>query len=233
MVTRIRKSQSDLARFERETAWKEMAKQVAHEIKNPLTPMKLSIQQLTTAYKDKSPKFDAIFERVTSTIISQVETLRNIASEFSNFARMPLLNIEKLNLITSIKEALNLFETEKQKIDFIYFNNVVNINADNDQLKRTIINIVRNSIQAGAGKIIIEVIAEDEICKLFINDDGKGIDPGILHRIFDQNFTTKNMGMGLGLSMSKKFIDNIGGKITVEKTSSDGTTFLIVLPVIE
>lgn len=233
MVTRIRKSQSDLARFERETAWKEMAKQVAHEIKNPLTPMKLSIQQLTAAYKDKSPKFDAIFERVTSTIISQVETLRNIASEFSNFARMPLLNIEKLNLITSVKETLNLFETEKQKIEFIYFNNVVNVNADNDQLKRTIINIVRNSIQAGAEKIKIEVIAKEDICKLYIHDDGKGIDPQNIHRIFDQYFTTKNMGMGLGLSMSKKFIDNIGGKITVEKTSSNGTTFLIVLPVIE
>ena len=233
MVSRIRQSQSDLARFERETAWKEMAKQVAHEIKNPLTPMKLSIQQLTAAYKDKSPKFDVIFERVTSTIISQVETLRNIASEFSNFARMPMLNIEKLNLITCVKEALNLFETEKQKIDFIYFKNVVNINADNDQLKRTIINIVRNSIQAGAGKIIIEVIVEDDICKLYIHDDGKGIDPQIINRIFDQNFTTKNMGMGLGLSMSKKFINNIGGEITVEKTSRNGTTFLIVMPVIE
>jgi len=233
MVTRIRKSQSDLARIERETAWKEMAKQVAHEIKNPLTPMKLSIQQLIAAYQDKSPKFNTIFERVTSTIISQVETLKNIASEFSNFARMPLLNIEKLNLITSVKEVLNLFETEIRKIEFISFQNVVNINADNDQFKRTIINLIRNSIQAGAEKILIEVIVEQDICKLYIHDDGKGIDPEIIQRIFEQNFTTKNKGMGLGLSMSKKFVDNIGGTITVEKTSSSGTTFLIVLPIIE
>jgi signal transduction histidine kinase len=233
MVTRIRKSQSDLARIERETAWKEMAKQVAHEIKNPLTPMKLSIQQLIAAYKDKSPKFDSIFERVTSTIISQVETLKNIASEFSNFARMPLLNIERLNLITSVKEAIDLFETEKQKIEFIYIRDVVNINADNDQLKRTIINLIRNSIQASAGKIRIEIIVDGDICKLYIHDDGKGINPEIIQRIFDQNFTTKNTGMGLGLSMSKKFIDNIGGNIVVEKTSSSGTTFLIILPVIE
>jgi len=232
MVMRIRKSQSDLARIERETAWKEMAKQVAHEINNPLTPMKLSIQQLIAAYKDKSPKFDSIFERVTATIISQVETLKNIASEFSNFARMPLLNIEKLNLITSVKEALNLFETEKQKIEFIYSHSVININADNDQFKRTIINLVRNSIQAGAEKIKIEIISETDICKLFIHDDGSGIAPDIIHRIFDQNFTTKNTGMGLGLSMSKKFIDSIGGSIALEKTSSSGTTFLIVLPVV-
>jgi nitrogen fixation/metabolism regulation signal transduction histidine kinase len=194
--------------------------------------MKLSIQQLVAAYKDKSPKFDSIFERVTATIISQVETLNNIASEFSNFARMPLLNIEKLNLITSVKEALNLFETEKQKIEFIYSLNVININADNDQFKRTIINLVRNSIQAGAEKIKIEVKVEADICKLYINDDGNGIAPDIMQRIFDQNFTTKNKGMGLGLSMSKKFIDSIGGNIALEKTSGSGTTFIIVLPVV-
>jgi signal transduction histidine kinase len=146
---------------------------------------------------------------------------------------MPLLNIEKLNLITSVKEVLNLFETEIRKIEFISFQNVVNINADNDQFKRTIINLIRNSIQAGAEKILIEVIVEQDICKLYIHDDGKGIDPEIIQRIFEQNFTTKNKGMGLGLSMSKKFVDNIGGNITVEKTSSSGTTFLIVLPIIE
>ena len=85
MVKKIEQSQIEIARMERESAWKEMAKQVAHEIKNPLTPMKLNVQQLITAYKDKSPKFDLIFEKVTAIIISQIETLKNIASEFSNF----------------------------------------------------------------------------------------------------------------------------------------------------
>ncbi len=231
MVKRLHKSQVEMAQLERETAWKEMAKQVAHEIKNPLTPMKLSVQQLITAYKDKSPKFDGIFEKVTSTIITQIETLKNIASEFSNFARMPKLNIEKINLIDSVKETINLFIDEKLKIKYSSSTEVIYVNADHDHLNRTFVNLIRNSIQASANNILINIEQENNTCIVSVTDDGQGIPPESIGKIFDENYTTKSTGMGLGLSMAKKFLEGINGNIEVKESSKEGTTFRITIPV--
>lgn len=233
MIKQLRKSQIEMAQLERETAWKEMAKQVAHEIKNPLTPMKLSIQQLLAAYRDKSPKFDSIFEKVTSTIITQVETLRNIASEFSNFARMPKLNIERINLIGSINEAINLFANEKLEIKFENNKDVIFINADSDHLNRTFINLIRNSIQAKARNITIDVSTNKDFSYVRIIDNGTGISGENFEKIFEENYTTKPEGMGLGLSITKRFLESINGKIVVEKSSDEGTTFLITIPLVK
>ena len=233
MVKQLRKSQAEMALLERETAWKEMAKQVAHEIKNPLTPMKLSVQQLIAAYRDKSPKFDSIFEKVTSTIITQVENLKNIASEFSNFARMPKLNIERMNLIDSIKEAVNLFSNEKLEIKFECGDIEIAINADHDHLNRTFINLIRNSIQAKAKKLLINVSTDNEHCLIRVIDDGSGISSENIDKVFEESFTTKTEGMGLGLSMTKRFLESINGKIIVEKSSANGTVFLITIPLAE
>ncbi|MCB0744036.1 MAG: HAMP domain-containing protein, partial [Ignavibacteriae bacterium] len=117
MIKELKRNQTILAEIEREEAWKEMAKQVAHEIKNPLTPMKLSVQQLITAYDDKSDKFDSFFKKVTATMLNQIETLKNIATEFSNFARMPKLKVEQLNLNEIISQSINLFTDEKVLIE--------------------------------------------------------------------------------------------------------------------
>jgi two-component system, NtrC family, nitrogen regulation sensor histidine kinase NtrY len=233
MVRKVNQSQIDIAKFEREEAWREMAKQVAHEIKNPLTPMKLSVQQLMIAYKDKSPKFDSIFEKVTATVISQIETLKNIASEFSNFARMPRINIERIDLVMNIREALSLFQGEKLKIDFKCDGMKVFINADKDHLKRTIVNLVRNALQANATEVLMQVDIQNSNCLIRVSDNGNGIPQEVLPNVFDENFTTKKSGMGLGLSMAKKFIESIQGMIEVENTSSNGTTFLINLPLAE
>jgi nitrogen fixation/metabolism regulation signal transduction histidine kinase len=231
MVMQIKHSQANIARLERETAWKEMAKQVAHEIKNPLTPMKLSVQQLIAAYNDKSPKFDVVFEKVTSMIISQIEILKNIASEFSSFARMPRINIVKLNIVDSVQEAINLFEDEKKSIRFIHQDKDVLVNADEDQLKRTMINMIRNSIQARANSITVRLEVKGRLCAIRITDDGGGIGKEFVDKVFDDNFTTKQSGMGLGLSMAKRYIESIDGSITVEKSTTEGTTFLITLPI--
>jgi signal transduction histidine kinase len=233
MVKRLKRSQNELAQLERETAWKEMAKQVAHEIKNPLTPMKLSVQQLVTAYEDKSPKFKEIFEKVTSTIIVQIETLKNIASEFSNFARMPKLSVEKVNIIPVIHEAVNLFSDEKIEIQEKIISKVVMVNADVDHFGRTLINLIRNSLQAASKKIIIDVQLIDGYCEIRVIDNGHGIKNENKDLIFEDSFTTKKGGMGLGLSLAKKFIESINGKIIVEKTSADGTTMLISIPVVD
>lgn len=233
MVNRIKQSQADIAQFEREAAWKEMAKQVAHEIKNPLTPMKLSIQQLIAAYKDRSPKFDLIFEKVTETVASQIEILKNIASEFSNFARMPRLNIERIDIAASISDVLNLFAHENKSINFSTPENGVYVKADQDELKRTFINMIRNSIQAESQKISVTLSKEENSCKVKIEDDGVGIDKENIEKVFDYSFTTKTGGMGLGLSLAKRFIESVGGSIQVEKSSKEGTAFLLTFPLAE
>ena len=230
MVQKIRQNQLDIAQFEREEAWREMAKQVAHEIKNPLTPMKLSVQQLITAYEDKSPKFNSIFEKVTATIISQIETLKNIASEFSNFARMPRANLEKLNIVPVITEVINLYSEQKNSLEFVCSEKEINVVADSDHLKRTLVNLIRNAMQANATKIEINAAITEGFCSVNVSDNGKGIESEDLPKIFEENYTTKITGMGLGLSMAKKYIESLNGKITVEKTDSNGTTFLILIP---
>jgi signal transduction histidine kinase len=233
MIRRLRKSQIELAQLERETAWKEMAKQVAHEIKNPLTPMKLSIQQLIAAYNDNSPKFDKIFNKVTNTFITQIETLKNIASEFSSFARMPKLSIERIDIIPIIKETVNLFADEKGKVNLILNSDSIFVNADSDHLSRAVINLIRNSLQADATLVSVIIQFNVDSCEIRIVDNGTGINPDIAEKIFEDNFTTKPQGMGLGLSMAKKFVESIGGIITLEKSSPNGTTFLIILPTVE
>ncbi|MBI1933569.1 MAG: HAMP domain-containing protein [Ignavibacteriales bacterium] len=227
MVKEIKENQAMLAEIEREEAWKEMAKQVAHEIKNPLTPMKLSVQQLITAYEDKSDKFEMFFKKVTSTILNQIETLKNIANEFSNFARMPKLELEEIDLIEIVKQSINLFSGENVKIDFISKFEKIKINGDSQQLRRTIINLIRNSIQANSDKITFELSANEKEYQLNISDNGDGIKNENIEKIFDMNFTTKNDGMGLGLSLAKRYLNGSNADIQLIKTSEDGTTFQI------
>ncbi|MFA3782785.1 ATP-binding protein [Melioribacteraceae bacterium 4301-Me] len=231
MVKGLRINQIELSRLERENAWKEMAKQVAHEIKNPLTPMKLSVQQLIAAYKDKSPKLNEIFDKVTSILISQIETLRNIATEFSNFARMPSLKLESVDIIAAAKESVILFSEEPTKVILQAEHDSLIVEADFDQLKRTFINLIRNSIQADSSlvKLLITTTAND--CEIRIIDNGKGIPKEHADKIFENNFTTKEKGMGIGLTLAKRFIEGINGTITLEKSSNEGTTFLIKIPV--
>lgn len=230
MVKDLKRNQGQLAEMERESAWKEMAKQVAHEIKNPLTPMKLSIQQLMIAHDDKSPKFNSIFDKVTKTIIGQIDILKNIASEFSSFARMPRVELTKVDPKEVIQEVVNLFSDEKIELETNLTSADVMVEADLDQLKRALVNMVRNSMQAGASKIELSLHESDKVCMIRISDDGKGISEEVVEKIFEKDFTTKTEGMGIGLSMARRFINSINGDISVEKTSSAGTTIMLRLP---
>lgn len=230
MLNEIKKMQTDLSAVERETAWKEMAKQVAHEIKNPLTPMKLSMQQLTAAYNDKSPKFDETFLKVSKTILGQIENLKNIASEFSNFARMPIGEMNSVNIKEAINEVSDLFSDEKVKINLVSVNKSIIVLADENHLKRIFINLIRNSIQAQAENINISISLSDESVIILISDDGKGIPENILPKIFEKGFTTKKDGMGLGLNLAKRYLTNISGEIEIQSTSKNGTVFILTLP---
>ncbi len=230
MIKELKRNQNIIAEIEREEAWKEMAKQVAHEIKNPLTPMKLSVQQLITAYDDHSDKFDRFFKRVTSTILNQIETLRNIANEFSNFARMPKLKVEKINLIEIVKQSVNLFADESVNLKFNFNSNKLLINGDSEQLKRTIINLIRNSIQEDSTEINISTKEEADKVILTISDNGSGIKTEHINKIFEPNFTTQQDGMGLGLSMTKRYLKSTGADISVLSTSPNGTSIQITFP---
>ncbi len=230
MVKEIKKNQKMLAEVEREEAWKEMAKQVAHEIKNPLTPMKLSIQQLITAYNDKSDKFDKFFTKVTTMLLNQIETLKNIATEFSNFARMPRLKLETVNCKQIIAQALNLFTDEEVAVKFETDLAECVVNADAEQFRRTLVNLIRNSKQAGATQIVLTLLEDNKNYILKIADNGKGIKKEYLDKIFEPNFTTKQEGMGLGLSMAKRYFNSTGGKIEIESTNTNGTIIKITLP---
>ena len=230
MTKELQKNQFELAELERENAWKEMAKQVAHEIKNPLTPLKLAVQQLIATYKEKSDKFDSVFEKVTQTILGQIENLSSIATEFSRFAKMPSLKLEEVDLQEAIKDTLNLFVDEKVKLIFNPDIESSKIEADSSQLRRMIINLVRNSIQADADEIKIELYSKENNFILYFSDNGKGIPETDKEKIFESGFTSKERGMGIGLKLSKRFLEGINGNIILLKTSEAGTTFQITIP---
>jgi two-component system, NtrC family, nitrogen regulation sensor histidine kinase NtrY len=230
MVGELKNNQNELAEYEREKAWKEMAKQVAHEIKNPLTPMKLSMQQLIISVKDKKTNFEEIFDKLSNTILNQIENLNQIASEFTRFARMPRINIGEIDLLAVIKDTALLFADAKLKIEITTELSYPKIEADISQLRRLFINLMRNSIQASATEIIFKIISESDNYLVYVSDNGKGISPKFKNRIFEENFTTKEKGMGIGLKLIKKYLEDINSQIILVETSPLGTTFRISIP---
>lgn len=227
-----------LARSERESAWREMAKQVAHEIKNPLTPMKLNIQHLQRA-KGRGKEYNEYIERVTATLIEQIDNLSNIATEFSNFAQIPNARNQVFELAGQMKKVIGLFEThDRATIKFIYkgFENII-VNADREQLSRAIINLIKNAIQAipetNIGKIIITLTRREQMALIAVTDDGTGIPVELRDKLFSPSFTTKSSGMGLGLAIVKNIVENFSGRIWFETELDKGTTFYIEIPVYE
>ena len=227
-----------LARSERESAWREMAKQVAHEIKNPLTPMKLNIQHLQRA-KGRGKEYSEYIERVTAILIEQIDNLSNIATEFSNFAQIPNARNQVFELAGQMKKVILLFETdEKAEIRFIYegYENI-NVNADREQLSRAIINLIKNAIQSipedQKGNIEISLSRREHMAVIAVADDGQGIPVELRDKLFGPSFTTKTSGMGLGLAIVKNIVENFSGKVWFETVLGKGTTFYIEIPVYE
>ena len=236
MIVELSNSADLLAKSERESAWREMAKQVAHEIKNPLTPMKLSVQHLQRTWKDHAPDMEEKMQQVTKIIIDQIDTLSNIATEFSNFANMPKANFGKVNLHDVLLNSISLFQ-ESETIQLEFKTEITEeawIWADKEQLLRVFNNLFKNAIQAipeeREGFIRITSKIKNNNYLVMINDNGTGIRADILNKIFVPNFTTKNGGMGLGLAMVKNILENTGGQIWFETQVQKGTTFFVSLP---
>ncbi|MCX8010374.1 MAG: ATP-binding protein, partial [Ignavibacteria bacterium] len=230
MISDLEENRKKLAQAEREYAWKEMAKQVAHEIKNPLTPMKLSLQHLLVLYKDNKKEFAKIFGKVAGTVIEQIEALSRISNEFSHFARMPKRNVKDCDLIEIIKQSINLFSAQA-KFEFNYVESEEYIiKGDFEETKRVIINLFKNSVQANAKKIRVVLFSDINYNFLNIEDDGSGIKKEHLERIFEPSFSTKTEGTGLGLSIIKKIITEMSGTIEIESEEGKGTIVKIALP---
>ncbi|HEY4800640.1 MAG TPA: ATP-binding protein, partial [Bacteroidia bacterium] len=235
MIDELQKSAELLAKSERETAWREMAKQVAHEIKNPLTPMKLSIQHLQRTWHNKSDDMDKKIERIAETLIEQIETLSTIASEFSNFAKMPVTMSEKINLRSILENSISLFKNSTDtEISFETMLNEAFVFADKEQMLRVCNNLLKNALQAipenQVGKIQVSLDKRDDSFIIRVKDNGTGISEDRMGKIFTPNFTTKTGGMGLGLAMVKSIVETFNGKIWFETSRGNGTTFFISLP---
>jgi len=235
MVDELSASAEKLAKSERESAWREMAKQIAHEIKNPLTPMKLSVQYLLRAW-DEQQDFESYLHRVSKTLIEQIDQLHVIANEFSNFAKMPQANRQKVNVVEKLENALSLFEKTEQDIHFQLHvdEKELTIFADSDQLTSVFNNLLKNAVQAipknKKGNINITISKQSPNVHLSFSDNGRGMDKETKKKVFMPNFTTKSSGMGLGLSIVKNIIKNSGGDIWFETTPNIGTTFYIDFP---
>ncbi len=236
MTSEMKLRREELIKHQKELAWKEMAKQVAHEIKNPLTPIKLAVQHLQRAYKDGVKNFDEIINQSVQMINEQIEVLSRIATEFSDFARMPERRLGVCDVNEILSEAIRLFEQYTRVVFIINFDTEkLYLNADRDELRRAFINIIRNSIQAmnERGNITVATRRVDEIVEISISDNGHGIPEEIGKRIFEPNFSTKTEGMGLGLAIVKKTIDELNGTIYYTTQKGVGTTFVIKLPNIQ
>jgi nitrogen fixation/metabolism regulation signal transduction histidine kinase len=236
MVQELERSAGLLAQSERESAWREMAKQIAHEIKNPLTPMKLNVQHLQRTFTEGKDDPEMV-NRISATLIEQIDSLSAIAREFSDFAKMPQARHTRINLVPKLNSLQQLFETTDSAKIFIDMglHKRVYVMADKEQLMRVFINLVKNGLQSipdgreGIIRIFLETDTRGTV-KVSISDNGKGIPEEIRDRLFQPNFTTKSGGMGMGLAITYNIVRSLGGRIWYDSVLHEGTTFHVELP---
>lgn len=232
MIDQLEESAAKLARSEREQAWREMAKQVAHEIKNPLTPMRLSVQSFQRKFNPKDENIKEKLAEYSQTLIQQIDVMSSIASAFSDFAKMPTQKKEEIEVISVIKFALDIFN--EKSISYQPKEKELHAFLDKTQLIRIVTNLVKNAVQATDKEEnpLVEVIvfSENNNLKIEVVDNGKGIPENLKELIFEPKFTTKSSGMGLGLGMIKNIIEAYEGKISFTSKEGEGTVFTVTLP---
>jgi nitrogen fixation/metabolism regulation signal transduction histidine kinase len=232
MIDELEESAVKLAKSEREQAWREMAKQVAHEIKNPLTPMRLTVQSFQRKFDPNDSGIHQKVDEYSKTIIQQIDTMSNIASAFSNFAKMPAQQNEMLNVVEITRLAMELFN--ESYINYSYDEEEIIAKFDRTQLIRVITNLVKNAIQAISDdrppRIDVRVFEENNMVIITVKDNGIGITKENEPKIFEPKFTTKTSGMGLGLGMVKNIVETYDGSITFTSEENEGTTFRVSFP---
>lgn len=236
MVNKLEQSAALLAKNEREGAWREMARQVAHEIKNPLTPMKLSIQYLQKSIDSNQPNVKELSGSVASTLVEQIDHLSKIAADFSQFANIGITQAEKFDLHDILGSLKELYQpNENVEFEWYPVHSELMIEADKTQMNRLFTNLFTNAVEAGNSHTKIEVTEElfDTSVRINVKDHGEGIPPEVQPKIFMPNFTTKSSGTGLGLAMCKGIIEQAKGKIWFETEKGKGTVFHVELPLAE
>ncbi len=228
---------SDIEQAQRMAAWREVARRIAHEVKNPLTPIQLSAQRLRKRYEKKIPPDDVkIFRDCTEMIINQVDELKNLVNEFSKFARMPASNPQPSDIKVIVNEALSLYREAHKEISFTFDDSkeIPIFNLDREQIKRMIINLVDNAIEAIEGKGEIEIVIDYDdsvqIVRMEIRDTGRGITQEHKSLMFEPYFSTKKHGTGLGLAIVNAIVTDHNGFIRVRDNIPAGTVFIIELP---
>ena len=239
LVDRVEESAEQLAKAEREGAWRTMARQIAHEINNPLTPMKLSVQKLQRLRGTE--QFDAYFEKATAMLVSEIDNLAHIAQSFSTFAKQPDVVTTEVDIAEKLSHVITLQRANDEQIPVRYVgaDRGVTVLADQEQVSQVFVNIIRNAIQALSENrqqtvnsqqpdviVMLNSAYSDTEVQISISDNGPGIADDIREKIFRPNFTTKSNGNGLGLAISKHIVEGSGGRIEFE-TSSKGTTFFV------
>ncbi len=235
MVRDLAESRERLVRAEKEAAWRDMARQVAHEVKNPLTPMRLAAEHLRRAHADGSPDFARVLQRSVDVIVRQTENLRRIVTDFRDFARMPVQRREPVDVGRLASEVLDLYRgVPGLTVEVAADATLPAVLADPDELRRVLVNVAGNSVEAlagRAGRLAARVTSPDAAhVVVVVADDGPGVPAEVLPRLFEPNFSTKTGGTGLGLAICKRAVEDLGGTITLESTAGAGTTVTITLP---
>ena len=235
MVNKLEASAKALAQSEREGAWREMARQVAHEIKNPLTPMKLSIQYLLKSIDSGALNVKELSKQVATTLVEQIDQLSKIAGDFSQFANIGNIRLEKINVNEVIESLINLYKYDTTiQIEWIKENSEYFIEADKVQINRLLTNLLKNAVEASAERKIkiirIHQFIKNNTIQLEVSDNGTGIPKKIQHKIFTPNFTTKTSGTGLGLAICKGIVEKAKGNIWFKTEEGEGSTFIVELP---
>ncbi|MCF7824430.1 MAG: GHKL domain-containing protein [Candidatus Marinimicrobia bacterium] len=231
MVAELNQSRERLIEAERQTIWREMARAMAHEIKNPLTPIRLATQRLEMKYHEKAEDLPKVLEKTMGVINEEVDNLQALVNSFSGFAKMPEAKLENYNLNKQLQDISDQY-SDDAKVEIHLDDRLENITADIMQMKQVLVNLIQNAIQACPDEphIIIETKVVDQSCRISITDHGQGIEAEYLTKIFEPYYTTKKKGTGLGLAIVRRIIRQHGGDIQVFSEVGEGSTFQISLP---
>jgi len=237
MYDRLKVSQEKLIQTEKVAAWKQMARKVAHEIKNPLTPIRLSVEDLKRSYDLKSPEFEEILNGAVETIGSEIARLTRLTDEFSQFARLPAPELLNRDIRPVIADALRIYgeKIRAEKLRVKFPQNVVSVALDADLFSQALVNLVKNGFEAAGENGIVDVVLEEgsRIARVCVEDNGPGVSDEAVQKLFTPHFTTKKDGTGLGLVIAYRIAFDHGGRIRFEKRDPNGSRFIIVLPLVE
>jgi len=231
MVSELHLNRERLIEAEKQTIWQEMARAMAHEIKNPLTPIRLAAQRLEAKHYEGADNLPEVLEKSMRIINEEVDNLQSLVTAFSGFAKMPEAQFDTYDLNQQLREISDQY-SEDAKIELKFDDHLSHIYADNMQMKQVLVNLIQNAIQACPNHPEISLMTQvkDQTCKISITDHGQGISEADLIKIFEPYFTTKKKGTGLGLAIVRRIIRQHGGDIKAYSTLGEGSTFEISLP---